>query len=156
MFSRGTNPQYRLSRLWSRLSPRTKYWPRGTMSSPFWTRVRNCAGPVDADIFIDRIAARKIVAKFIREMLFEYDVGLNEGVPIDIDAGVPQMYVVAGKSDDALDEVLRRVHGIAEDNDVSAVNGAVGENGLPGTGGAEASFIHQKVVANQQGVFHGA
>ncbi len=48
------------------------------------------------------------------------------------------------------------VHGIAEDNDVATVNGAVGENGLPGSGGTKAGLVDQEVVADQQGVFHGA
>ena len=73
-----------------------------------------------------------------------------------INAAVPQTYAVAGKSDDALDEVLRRVDRIAEDDDVATVNGSIGKHELPGTGGAEAGFIDQQVVADQQGVFHGA
>ena len=35
-------------------------------------------GPGDADVFIEPVAARKIIAKFIGDMLFEDDVGLRQ------------------------------------------------------------------------------
>ena len=48
------------------------------MSSPSCTRDRNRVAHVYADVFIDPVAARKIVTKFIGIMLFENDVWLME------------------------------------------------------------------------------
>ncbi len=55
-----------------------------------------------------------------------------------------------------LTKCCARVHGIMEDDDVTAANGPVWQEGLPVAAGAEAGLVHQQVVADQQSVFHRA
>src|SRR5208337_3592188 len=62
--------------------------------------------------------------------------------------------MIAGKSDDALDEMLFRIHRVTENHYVSPVNDGVRKNGLPETARAEAGLIHQQIITDEQGVFH--
>src|SRR5579859_1644126 len=80
--------------------------------------------------------------------------GLNLQLSIDVDVAVDQTHTVAGQSDDAFYEMLRRIDGISENNDVSAPDRGVGHDALPDAALAEVDLIHHYVIAYQQRAFH--
>jgi hypothetical protein len=65
---------------------------------------------------------------------------------------------VARHADDALDEVLGRVLGIFEHDDVAVLRVGQGQDDLVGEGdmGAVEKLVDEQVVADEQGVEHGA
>ncbi len=84
-------------------------------------------------------------------------VGLVDGMAVEDELFVGQVDAIAGDADGALDEGLADIHGIAEDDDVAAVDVAIGEQEARGGAGRRVGeLIDQQVVADEEGVFHGA
>src|SRR5712664_3158598 len=64
--------------------------------------------------------------------------------------------MVARESDHSLHKVLVILKRVFEDDDVAALQRAVGQNlFVPGAASTEDKFIDQQVIADQQGSFHG-
>ena len=70
---------------------------------------------------------------------------------------VGQADVVAGDPDGALDEGLADIDRVAEDDDVAAADVAIGEEKAGGGAGRRVGeLIDQEVIADEEGIFHGA
>jgi len=94
-------------------------------------------------------------------------VGFREGLwdAVDVDHAIVEMDVVAGDADEALDEglILRLVvagHGVSdwleEDYDVAAPGLTVANEREPVMAGREGEAIDEEVIADEEGVLHGA
>jgi len=86
------------------------------------------------------------------------DVGFVELLSVAVDFLVAHFEHVARDADDALDEVLGRVLGILEDDDVAGLGIGERQDDLVGEGdmGAVEEFVDEQMVADQQRVKHGA
>src|SRR5882757_10342225 len=83
--------------------------------------------PAGVDLGIGALEAGEVVAEVVGRAGAVDGVGLGEGVAVDEDAAAVQAEMVAGKADDALDEMQRGVDGVVKDDDVAAMNGGGGE-----------------------------
>ena len=91
------------------------------------------------------------------------DERLLDRLPVDVNVPVGHADVVPGNSDDPLHEVLARLLclvvavGILEDQNVVAVNRAVGKH-VPKPSGlvGKRNLVHQQVVADEERVLHRA
>ena len=85
-------------------------------------------------------------------------VGLVQGLAVHVGAVVLDLHRLAAHRDDALDEVSRLVVGVLEDDDVAPAR--LAEAGQMGIGEGDLrpveELVDQDVVADQQGVHHGA
>ena len=92
--------------------------------------VENVVGPFGADAEAEEltVGGREIVAEGIFEGGVVDDVRLVERRAVDVNALVDDADVISGKTDDALDVVLVIVEWKFEDDDVTAVDRAVGQN----------------------------
>ena len=79
--------------------------------------------PVGVDLGVGALEAGEVVAEVVGRAGAVDGVGLGEGLAVDEDVTTVQAEMVAGKADDALDEMQRGVDGVVEDDDVAAVDG---------------------------------
>ena len=63
--------------------------------------------------------------------------------------------MIAGETDDTLDEMEGGVDGIVEDDDVAAVNGGGGENAGVRRCSASGLFVDEEEVADEESGLHG-
>src|SRR6266851_3786595 len=73
---------------------------------------------------------------------------------VDIDALVDEAQAISRQGHHTLHEVLRGIHRIMEDDDVTAPDLAIGHQTIPPRAAAVAKLIHQQVVADQQRLLH--
>ena len=66
--------------------------------------------------------------------------------------------LVPGKTDDALDKILIRIHGINENDHIAPFGVTDGNQGFVSKGNLNTiqEFVHQDMIAHQKGGFHGA
>src|SRR5262249_32598502 len=82
-------------------------------------------------------------------------VVLTQRPSIDVHDLVLQVDLISRNTDDTLDEVDRWVHRVAEHDNVTALDVAVGKNPAPCAAGiGKVQLIGQKEIADEQGVFH--
>src|ERR1019366_8258668 len=100
--------------------------------------------------------AGEVVAIGIDLIGFVNFVGLVELHAIAVDLFVDDADAVAGDAHGALHEGHADVDGVAEHNNVAALDVAVGQQVFANrSAGREGHFVHQQVVADEQRVFHG-
>ncbi len=110
--------------------------------------------PAGVDLGIGGLEAGEVVAEVVGRAGAVDGVGLSEGVAVDVDEAVVEAEVVAGKADDAFDEVEGGVDGIVEDDDVAAVDGGGGKEGACAVGGC-GLLVDEEEVADEEGGLHG-
>src|SRR5579872_968213 len=114
--------------------------------------------PFGGDLWIVRPAGGEVVAVHpvaFKSGLHEDGVRLRGKHAIHKDLAVDQPHSVAGNSDHTFDEVLMRVDGVVEDDDVVPLDVLIGKQ-RHFHAGAEADFIHEQKVTDQQGILHRA
>ena len=97
----------------------------------------------------------KVVAINIAQRGDVLHVGLVQRSAVDVNALVDEAQAISGHGHYSLHEVLRGIHWIMEDDDVTAPDVAVRQQTVPPGAAAVAKFIHQQVVADQQRLLHG-
>src|SRR5580698_552143 len=102
-----------------------------------------------------RTRLRKIVEIDIAQLIVVLGVGLSQGHSIDKHTLVDETQAIAGQGHYSLYEVLRRIHRIMEDDDVTAPDAAIGQQTVPTAVAAVTKFIHQQVIADEQCLLHG-
>ena len=84
-------------------------------------------------------------------------VRLVKRLAVEEERLVLQVEMVAGNAHGAFHEGLRDIHGVTEDDDVAALDLVVRQQVTRDrTGGRVGKLVHQQVIADQQGIFHGA
>ena len=84
------------------------------------------------------------------------DVRLVEQFSVDVDLLIDDFEVVAGEADDALHEVRMILIRKFEDDDVAALETAVGKKlVVPLAAAAKDELVDEQVIADEQGAFHG-
>jgi hypothetical protein len=76
------------------------------------------------------------------------------GCSVEVDDAVGEVDVVAGDSDDSLDEKEIRLAGFEEDDDISALDVAVVNEGKPVRGRRQSGAVYDEMIAYEQGLFH--
>src|SRR5882757_5120149 len=79
--------------------------------------------PAGVDLGVGALEAGEVVAEVVGRAGAIDGVGLGEGVAVDEDAAAVEAEVVAGKANDALDEMEGGVDWVVEDDDVAAMDG---------------------------------
>src|SRR5262249_29263715 len=101
---------------------------------------------------------RKRIAKWIgvdAERRLVHFVWLRERLAVHDDLLVDDLDMIARKSDDALDIVLRQILRVLEHDDVAAPDVLKRKKCVENRSTrAKRKFVHQQVVADQQVVFH--
>ena len=120
--------------------------------------IENPIGPFAARRDFDEVAIGrgKIITKGIFVSGIVDDVRLIEPRAINVDIAVDDANAVAGQTDDAFDVVRVIFERKFEDDDIAAADGAVRQKFfIPGAATAEDKFVHEYMIADQQGGFHG-
>lgn len=110
--------------------------------------------PVGVDLWVGTLETGEVVAEVVWWAGAVDGVRLSEGVSVDVDAAIAEAEMVAGESNDALDEVEGGVDGIVKDDDVAAVNGGSGKEGA-GAVGCHGLLVDEEEVADEEGGLHG-
>ena len=129
--SRSTNPQNRLSQLWSRLSPMAKYFSGGHHNFAVVNVLKNFVRPFGLHVGLQilRTARREIVSeRVIRRGGIADDVRLADPLPVDVHLLVHNLDAVAGNSDHALDVMRVILKRKFENDNVPAANFAIRKN----------------------------
>src|SRR5208337_163096 len=82
-------------------------------------------------------------------------VRLVERLAVDVDLLIDNFQVIPGQTDDTFYEMRMVLVGIFENNDVAALQVAIGKKFfVPLAAPAENKFVDQQVIANEQGALH--
>src|SRR5262245_15399411 len=82
------------------------------------------------------------------------NVRLRKCGSIDIDLAIDQPDSIPGNRYHPLHEMLTGIHGILKDNDVSAMNMAIGHEKIFRRSAAVSQLVHQQVVTDEKRVLH--
>jgi hypothetical protein len=102
--------------------------------------------PVGVDLGIGGLEAGEVVAEVVGRAGAVDGVGFGEGVAVDVDEAVVEAQMIAGKADDAFDEMEGGVDGVVEDDDVAAVDGCGGQEGAGAVGGCGLLVDEEEVA----------
>ena len=98
-----------------------------------------------------------VVQRVIVSGRIVHDIRLIQQLAIHINGLVHDFHPVARQADHALHKVLMFLVREFKDDDVTALEWAVGQNFfVPSAGAAKNKLVDQQMVADQQGAFHGS
>src|SRR3984893_1687853 len=101
-----------------------------------------------------KVKPGELIAESVVHTRAVADVGFHQSVAVDIHLPVDQADAVSRHADDALHKVLRGMHGIAKNNNVSPFYLPVRHEEVPQAASAVAQFVDQEIVPDQQRVLH--
>jgi hypothetical protein len=110
--------------------------------------------PVGVDLGVGALEAGEVVAEVVGRAGAVDGIGLGEGMAVDVDAAFAEAEMVAGDTDDSLDEVEGGVDGVMEDDDVAAMDGCGGKEGACAIGSGSL-LVDEEKVAYEEGGLHG-
>ena len=90
------------------------------------------------------------------DAVWHRDLRLIDALAVAIEDAAGEMDVVTGKADDAFDEDHVGLAGFDEDDDVVNFGIAIGDEGHPRSFGRVGDAIDEYVVADEEGLEHGA
>ena len=101
------------------------------------------------------VSAGKLVPKYVMRQRAVTNVRFRQRSAVHVHSPVDQAYAISRHSHHALHEVFAGMNRIVENDDISAVDRAVGQDMIQKSTAAIAQLIHQQIIPDQQGVLHG-
>src|SRR5579871_2954953 len=121
MFSRGTNPVAAVQTLVAIVSQNeimTRWYDDLSVAND----AVHLYPPARIHLRTDVVSGREIIAVRVELLAFmDCKTGIVEGFAVHEDSSVEQMNVISGDSHHAFHKMLRRMHRISKDNNVSAM-----------------------------------
>ena len=110
--------------------------------------------PVRINSRIENIEARKIIPKGIMLRLEVADVWFSQRNPIHKNALVDQVNPIPWDAHNSLDEMLRGIHGIVENDDVATPDRPIRNDVVDKPAPPVTQLIHQQIISSEQRVLH--